>query len=57
MDLLGTCAGLGDLAGSGTVGGGSQGWSNVSTRVPRSACSRVYSRVSVDDCLSASMMS
>ena len=57
VDLLSTCTGLGDLAGSGTVGGGSQGWSNVSTCVSRGACSRVSSRVSVDDCSSASIMS
>ena len=57
VDLLGASSGLGDLAVSGTVGGGSHGWSNVSRRVSGGACSRVSSRVSVDDCLHASMTS
>ena len=55
VDLLGACTGLGDLAVSGTKGGGSRGWSNVSTRVSGSVCSRVSSRVSVDDCSRASV--
>ena len=55
VDLLGASSGLGDLAVSGTVGGGSHGWSNVSTRISGGACSRVSSRVSVDDCSRASM--
>ena len=51
MDLLGACKGLGDLGASGTVGNGSRGWSNVSTRVSGGACSRV----SVDDYSHTSM--
>ena len=57
MDLLGACTGLGDLAVSGTKGGGSRGWSNVSTHVSGGVSARVSSRVSVDDCSSASVTS
>ena len=44
---LGACKGLGDLGASGTEDNGLGGWSNVSTRVPGGACSRVSSRVFV----------
>ena len=57
MDLLGACKGLGDLGVSGTEDIGSPAGRIVSTRVSGGACSRVSSRVSVDDCLHASMTS
>ena len=57
MDLLGAFTGLGDLAVSGTLGGGSRSWSNVSTRVSGGVCSLVSSRISVDDCSHASVTS
>ena len=57
MDLLGARTAPGDLAVSGTISGGSRGWSNVSTRVSGGVCSRVSSRVSVDDCPRASVTS
>ena len=44
---LGACKGLGDLGASGIEDNGLVGWSNVSTRVPGGACSRVSSRVFV----------
>ena len=56
-DLLGACVGLGDLSVPGTVGGGSCGWSNISTRLSGGVCSRVCLRVCVHDCSRASMTS
>ena len=53
VDLLGACVGLGDLSVPGTVGGGSCGWSNISTRLSGGVCSRVC----VHDCSRASMTS
>ena len=57
VDLLGACVGLGDLSVPGTVGGGSCGWSNISTRLSGGVCSRACLRVFGHDCSRASMTS